>query len=83
MNAKRDWGHAKAYVEAMWLILQQQEPEDYVIATGETYEVREFVRLAFEELGIDVKDMVASDLKEAMKIEYLKKGGYRTLRSFE
>lgn len=54
MSAKRDWGHAKDYVKAMWLILQQDEPDDYVIATGITTEVREFVSLAFAELGISI-----------------------------
>lgn len=54
LNAKRDWGYAKDYVEAMWLILQQDEPEDFVIATGETHAVREFVELAFKEVGIDI-----------------------------
>jgi GDPmannose 4,6-dehydratase len=51
MDAKRDWGHAKDYVEAMWLILQQDVPEDYVIATGVTTTVRDFVRMAFAEVG--------------------------------
>lgn len=55
LNAKRDWGHAKDYVEAMYLILQQDEPEDYVIATGKTTEVREFVRMAFRHLGIEIE----------------------------
>ena len=55
LDAKRDWGHAKDYVEAMWRILQQDEPEDFVIATGVTTTVREFVRLAFAELGIAVE----------------------------
>lgn len=55
LSAKRDWGHAKDYVEAMYLILQQQEPDDYVIATGVTTEVREFVRMAFNELGIEIE----------------------------
>ncbi|TAH26698.1 MAG: GDP-mannose 4,6-dehydratase [Cytophagales bacterium] len=55
LDAQRDWGHAKDYVEAMWLILQQETPEDYVIATGVTTRVREFVRLAFAELGIEVE----------------------------
>jgi len=54
LNAERDWGHAKDYVEAMWLILQQEVPEDYVIATGVTTRVREFVRMAFAEVGIEV-----------------------------
>jgi GDPmannose 4,6-dehydratase len=55
LNAKRDWGHAKDYVEAMWLIMQQKEAEDYVIATGVTTEVREFVRMAFKEVGIEIE----------------------------
>ncbi|TYP91533.1 GDPmannose 4,6-dehydratase [Sphingobacterium allocomposti] len=55
LSAKRDWGHAKDYVEAMWLILQQEQPEDFVIATGITTTVRDFVRMAFAELGIEVE----------------------------
>ncbi|NOW97009.1 GDP-mannose 4,6-dehydratase [Mucilaginibacter sp. SG564] len=55
LDAQRDWGHAKDYVEAMYLILQQDTPEDYVIATGVTTRVREFVRLAFAEVGIAVE----------------------------
>ncbi|MEY4964174.1 MAG: GDP-mannose 4,6-dehydratase [Bacteroidota bacterium] len=55
LEAKRDWGHAKDYVEAMWLILQQEKPEDFVIAMGETTCVRDFVRMAFSELGIEIK----------------------------
>ncbi|MES2733318.1 MAG: GDP-mannose 4,6-dehydratase [Bacteroidota bacterium] len=54
LDAQRDWGHAKDYVEAMWLILQQDTPEDYVIATGKTTRVREFVRMTFAELGIEL-----------------------------
>ncbi|MBF9143437.1 GDP-mannose 4,6-dehydratase [Hymenobacter properus] len=54
LDAKRDWGHAKDYVEAMWLILQQDTPEDFVIATGVTTTVRDFVRMAFAEVGIEV-----------------------------
>lgn len=54
LDAQRDWGHAKDYVEAMWLILQQEVPEDYVIATGITTRVREFVRMAFAEVGIEI-----------------------------
>ncbi len=52
LDAKRDWGFAKDYVEAMWLMLQQETPDDYVIATGETHSVREFTELTFKELGI-------------------------------
>ncbi len=55
LSAKRDWGHAKDYIEAMWLILQQEVPEDYVIATGITTTVRDFVRMSFAELGIEVE----------------------------
>ncbi|MDD4620355.1 MAG: GDP-mannose 4,6-dehydratase, partial [Methanosarcina sp.] len=54
LDAKRDWGFAKDYVEAMWLMLQQEKPDDYVIATGETHSVRKFTELAFKELGIDI-----------------------------
>ena len=54
LDAKRDWGYAKDYVEAMWLMLQQDTPQDFVIATGETHSVREFVELAFREVGIDI-----------------------------
>ena len=52
LDAKRDWGHAREYVEGMWLMLQQDEPDDYVLATGETHTVREFVERAFAEIGI-------------------------------
>ncbi|MDR3009084.1 MAG: GDP-mannose 4,6-dehydratase [Sphingobacterium sp.] len=55
LSAQRDWGHAKDYVEAMWLILQQDTPEDFVIATGVTTTVRDFVRMAFAELGIEIE----------------------------
>ncbi len=55
MNSKRDWGHAKDYVEAMYRILQQDIAEDYVIATGVTTEIRDFVRMAFGEVGIEIE----------------------------
>ena len=55
LSAQRDWGHAKDYVEAMWLILQQEKAEDFVIATGVTTTVREFVRMAFAELGVEIE----------------------------
>ncbi|MHB8884815.1 MAG: GDP-mannose 4,6-dehydratase [Methylovirgula sp.] len=54
LDAKRDWGHARDYVEGMWRILQQDEPDDYVLATGETHTVREFVERAFAEVGVDL-----------------------------
>jgi GDPmannose 4,6-dehydratase len=55
LDGKRDWGFAGDYVEAMWLMLQQDEPEDFVIATGETHSVREFVELSFGEVGIEIE----------------------------
>lgn len=55
LDAKRDWGFAGDYVEAMWMMLQQEKPQDYVIATGETHTVREFTELAFKEVGIDIE----------------------------
>jgi len=55
LDAKRDWGHAKDYVKAMWLVLQQNEPDDYVIAAGHQHSVRDFVELAFRELGIGIE----------------------------
>jgi GDPmannose 4,6-dehydratase len=54
LDAKRDWGHARDYVEGMWLMLQQTEPEDYVLATGETHTVKEFVERAFACVGITI-----------------------------
>ncbi|QEK52225.1 GDP-mannose 4,6-dehydratase [Pedobacter aquae] len=159
LSAQRDWGHAKDYIEAMWLILQQEKPEDFVIATGVTTTVRDFVRMSFAELGIElefsgkdehekgviidvdqekatalglnletlklgqtvvkvdpkyfrptevelllgdptkskeklgwklkydlpalVKDMIASDLHQTKKDQYLKDGGYQTMNYFE
>ncbi len=64
LDAQRDWGHAKDYVEAMWRILQQPEPDDYVIATGVTTPVREFVRMAFNEIGVEL-EFKGKDDKEA------------------
>jgi len=63
LDAKRDWGHAKKYVEAMWLMLQQPEPDDYVIGTGETYSVKDFLEIAFSYAGLNYKDYVAVDKK--------------------
>jgi GDPmannose 4,6-dehydratase len=88
LSAQRDWGHAKDYIEAMWLILQQEQPEDYVIATGITTTVRDFVKMSFAELGIEVefsgKDQyergVIIDVDQEMMVElglndtYLKPG---------
>ena len=61
IDAKRDWGYAKEYVEAMWLMLQQPEPDDYVIATGEAHSVREFLEVAFQHVGLDWKKYVEMD----------------------
>jgi len=55
LDAKRDWGHAKDYVRMMWMILQAEQPEDWVIATGKTTTVREFVRMSFEEVGVELE----------------------------
>jgi GDPmannose 4,6-dehydratase len=68
LDAQRDWGHAKDYVEAMWLILQQDEPEDYVIATGITTRVREFVRMAFAEVGIEI-EFIGEGVEEIGKVK--------------
>jgi GDPmannose 4,6-dehydratase len=61
LEAERDWGYAKDYVEAMWLMLQQADPDDYVIATGKAHSVRELVNLAFEHVGLDPADYVRTD----------------------
>ena len=61
LDAKRDWGHAQEYVEAMWLMLQQDEPDDYVVATGQSNSVREFVELAFSHVGLDYNKYVVMD----------------------
>ena len=63
MNAKRDWGHAKDYVEAMWLMLQQDDPEDYVIGTGSDHSVDEFAKKAFAHVGLNYKDHIEIDQK--------------------
>jgi GDPmannose 4,6-dehydratase len=63
LEAQRDWGYAGDYVEAMWLMLQQDEPDDYVIATGKTHSVRELCEVAFGRLGLDYRDYVVSDPK--------------------
>ncbi|BCX12398.1 MAG: GDP-mannose 4,6-dehydratase [Thermosynechococcus sp.] len=61
LDAKRDWGYAKDYVRAMWLMLQQEQPDDYVVATGETHSVREFLELAFGYVGLNWEDYVEFD----------------------
>ncbi len=61
LDAKRDWGHARDYIKAMWLMLQQDKPDDYVVATGRTESVREFCRLAFGSVGLKMEDHVVID----------------------
>jgi GDPmannose 4,6-dehydratase len=61
LDARRDWGHARDYVRAMYLILQRPSPDDYVVATGEAHSVREFCQLAFAEAGLDYQDWVKAD----------------------
>ena len=61
LEARRDWGWAPDYVRAMWLMLQQDKPDDYVVSTGETHSVKEFAELAFECLGLDYRDYVVQD----------------------
>jgi GDPmannose 4,6-dehydratase len=61
LEARRDWGHAREYVQGMWRMLQQHEPDDYVVATGETHSVRDFVELAFSHVGLDYRDHVVTD----------------------
>tara|TARA_Y100000766_G_scaffold282048_1_gene294611 strand:- start:895 stop:1890 length:996 start_codon:yes stop_codon:yes gene_type:complete len=63
LNAKRDWGHAKDYIKAMWLMLQKKNPTDYVVGTGKTYSVKEFVKIAFGHVGLNYKDYVRKDKK--------------------
>jgi len=61
LDAKRDWGHAKDYVEAMWLMLQRKKPDDFVVATGKQHSVREFAKLAFSVVGLNYKDYIVTD----------------------
>lgn len=79
LSAQRDWGHAKDYIEAMWLILQQEKPEDFVIATGVTTAVRDFVRMSFAELGIEIefsgKDENEKGVIVGLDVELLKSLG--------
>ena len=61
LEARRDWGHAREYVKAMWLMLQQDKPDDYVVATGDTHSVKEFADMAFSHVGLDYRDYVKVD----------------------
>ncbi|PNY79794.1 GDP-mannose 4,6-dehydratase [Deinococcus koreensis] len=73
LEAKRDWGHARDYVEAMWLMLQQETPRDYCIATGEAYSVREFAQRAFALVGLDAEDYIEIDPRyfRPAEVDYL------------
>jgi len=73
LDARRDWGHAREYVRAMWMMLQQDEPEDYVIATGEEHSVREFAEAAFSHLGLDYRNHIVLDpqLRRPADVELL------------
>jgi GDPmannose 4,6-dehydratase len=93
LESRRDWGFARDYVEAMWLMLQQDRPDDYVIATGQTHSVREFCELAFAHLGLDYRDYVVQDERLFRPTEVdllqgdagkaLRKLGWRPATSFE
>ncbi len=82
LNAQRDWGHAKDYVQAMWLILQQEKPEDFVIATGVTTPVREFVRKAFAEVGIII-DFRGKEDKEVGVVDSCSNPSYQLPKGAE
>lgn len=86
LSAQRDWGHAKDYIEAMWLILQQEKPEDFVIATGVTTTVRDFVKMSFAELGIDIefsgKDENEKGVIVGLDVALLSSLGLRTDKMF-
>jgi GDPmannose 4,6-dehydratase len=93
LGARRDWGHAGEYVEAMWRMLQEPVPDDYVVGTGETHSVREFVSLAFSFAGLDYQDYVVADktLYRPAEVNHLqadcakvrKKLGWRHRTGFE
>jgi GDPmannose 4,6-dehydratase len=93
VDAERDWGYAKDYVEAMWLMLQQDEAEDYVIATGVAHSVRDCLEVAFDQAGIDIDDHVEIDesLKRPAEVDQLigdpskaeRKMGWTPQTSFE
>ena len=73
LDAERDWGYAKDYVEAMWLMLQQDQAQDYVIATGVAHSVRDCVEIAFDQAGIEIADHVVTDesLRRPAEVEHL------------
>lgn len=85
LDARRDWGHAKDYVEAMWLMLQHERPEDFVIATGETHSVREFIEAAFSEIGLEIGwkgtgiHEIGYDKKTGKELVFINPAYYRPL----
>ena len=76
LNALRDWGHAKDYVEAMWRMLQQETPEDFIIATGKTTSIRDFVRMAFQEIGVELQ-FEGSQENEIAKVQACSNPAYQ------
>ncbi|MFL5741992.1 MAG: GDP-mannose 4,6-dehydratase [Flavisolibacter sp.] len=84
LDARRDWGHAKDYVEAMWMILQQDKPEDYVIATGVTTSVRDFIRMCFEQVGVEIefrgKGLNETGIVQSCTKDYQFKQGQEVIR---
>lgn len=82
LEAKRDWGHAKDYVEAMWLMLQQKTPEDFVIATGITTKVRDFVRMAFAEVGVEI-EFKGKGVKERAVVKACKNKNFQLKKGME
>ena len=70
LNAQRDWGHAKDYVDAMWRILQQEKPEDFVIATGKTTTVRDITKMAFSEAGIEIEFIGEGQSERGIVVPY-------------
>ncbi len=84
LDAKRDWGDAKEYVRAMWMMLQQKKPDDYVIATGETHSVKEFLEEAFSYAGLDWKQYVKFDPRylRPTEVDYLKGDASKAYRVF-
>jgi GDPmannose 4,6-dehydratase len=82
LDARRDWGYAKDYVEAMWLMLQRERPSDYVIATGRSHSVREFAQMAFDIVGLDMNDHVISDpaLFRPTEVDHLEGDSTKAIR---
>jgi GDPmannose 4,6-dehydratase len=82
LNAKRDWGYAPEYVESMWLMLQQKEPDDYIIATGEPHSVKDFIEKAFKVVGLDYQEYVKVDKRffRPLDVPYLA-GDYSKARN--